>query len=894
MQCKQRSLALYRSFLLFTSFALLLLVATACAASETETVVHTFAVQLNGAYPQSALLAGGSGNFYGSTLQGGMYGNGTVFELSPLPKGGYKQIVLHNFDSNVDGYEPGPLVADSAGNLYGSLNRSTKLANGGAVFKLTRGPKGTWLETIVFTFDGSAGPTGILNFDHAGNLYGVNAYGGANNWGAVYELTPSSQGKWLESTLHNFTNMADGGYPDGGLTFDSSGDIYGTASSGGDPQCNPFGGRNTTCGIVFKLSNNGNGTWTESTLLIFNYTNGAYPTGGLTLDSVGNLYGTTYNGPAPGGGVVYRLSPNPDDTWTQSILYTFKGGPDAATPNGSLLLDSQGNFYGTSQNGGSASCNCGTVFEISPSKGPYWKEKILYRFSGGVLEESPLGGLVVDSLGNLYGTASGNPSGNGICYVQFGCNGSVFKLSPSAGGKWNASAVFAFSTGNDGIIPTTALISDSAGNLYGSTASGGNYLCGQVGCGSIFELSPNGSGGWSESALYDFTTGLQFNGYSPSPNLAVDSTGNLYGTTVYGGDAICNCGEVFELSPTTGGVWQQRVLYTFLGGPDGYNPYAGVALAPNGKIYGTAGGGVFQKNEVFELTQNSSGVWTERTIFSFDGRDGTAPNALVLDAAGDLYGSTQYGGSSGACYDGCGVVFELSHGAGGKWAQNILYSFSGNSDGSYPSPVVLDSAGNLYGTTVSGGGDVHYCPYNGGCGTVFEISKTAGKTTLYSFHPLSVPGDGAAPIGGVTLDAVGNLYGTTSAGGTMLCQYYYTYPPGCGTVFELSPTGDSQWTETILHDFAGSDGWDPVAVPFVDSAGNVIGSAALGGNQDWGVIYEISARSKAETKQSPTHRRYSKVNQPRYTRPSPITTHGSANFPGSAIVVPAPAPKEIR
>ena len=368
------------------------LVVASLPAAGSEAVLHSFNISQLGSTPETKLVADAYGNLYGTTSSGGAYRGGIVFELSPNSKGGgYTQTVIWNFGGSGQ-FDPGQLIFDSLGNLYGTASTN----EGGAVFKLVPGVGGAWTMNTIFSFTGDAGPEGTLNFDSAGNLYGVNSAGN----GAVYELSPNAQGQWIETTLYSFTGLGDGGSPNSGLAFDAAGNIFVTTWYGGDPDCNEWY-RNASCGVVFKLTNNGGGTWTESTLLVFDITNGAYPLGGLVFDSTGNFYGATEGGPGnneycfPGCGTVYRMSPNSDGSWTQTLLYTFAGGPDAADPNGDLVLDGQGNLYGTSYYGGLTNCGvtgCGTVFEISPSSGAFWNEKVIYRFSkgsGGFYPQAP-------------------------------------------------------------------------------------------------------------------------------------------------------------------------------------------------------------------------------------------------------------------------------------------------------------------------------------------------------------------------------------------------------------------------------------------------------------------------------------------------------------------------
>lgn len=272
------------------------------------------------------------------------------------------------------------------------------------------------------------------------------------------------------------------------------------------------------------------------------------------------------------------------------------------------------------------------------------------------------------------------------------------------------------SLGSNGANPDGGLIFDSAGNMYGVTELGGQTICSRstYGCGVVYEMSPNGTGGWMETPLYAFT-GLT-DGNFPTNNLVMDAVGNLYGVTVTGGDSLCNspygCGVVFELTPGSSG-WTETVLHTFTGGiTDGTGPNSLIGDAA-GNLYGTTAlGGVSNSGTVFKLSNGSSG-WTESVLFSFDGAmQGSNANGLALDSSGNLYGTTGFGGNNSFCHQGCGVVFKLSR-VSGRWLPSLTHVFH-FADGAKPaSNLVFDAAGNLYGTAQDGGAYKY--------GAVFEI-----------------------------------------------------------------------------------------------------------------------------------------------------------------------------
>jgi uncharacterized repeat protein (TIGR03803 family) len=242
------------------------------------------------------------------------------------------------------------------------------------------------------------------------------------------------------------------------------------------------------------------------------------------------------------------------------------------------------------------------------------------------------------------------------------------------------------------------LTADSSGNLYGTTDSGGEYAWG-----TVYKLTPKSSGGWTQSVLYSFKGGTD--GQFPTGGVVFDTLGNLYGTTQYGGNKSCSCGTVFKLALNSHGGWTKSTLHRFNGNIDGASPAAALIFDSAGNLYGTTATGLQKSNvfgTVFELTPNSGGSWTEKVLFAFpnDGSGGEAPEAaLVFDPGGNLYGTAYVGGAHQQ-----GVVFKLTPSSQGAWTESVLYSFAGGADGAWPySPLIFDSAGNLYGTTEMGG-----------------------------------------------------------------------------------------------------------------------------------------------------------------------------------------------
>ena len=374
-------------------------------------------------------------------------------------------------------------------------------------------------------------------------------------------------------TLHKFKQTGVGGYsPNGGLIFDAAGNLFGTTEYGGAHGY----------GTVFELTPNGDGSWTESVLHSFNYSDGEVPFAGLIFDAAGNLYGTTAGGGAYDAGTVFQLTPNGDGSWTESVLHSFNG-KDGRQPLSSLIFDAGGNLYGATYSGGAF--GDGTVFQLTPNGDGSWTESVLHSFNGGDGRE-PLSSLIFDAVGNLYGTTY-----TGGAYGW----GTVFKLTPNGDGSWTESVLHSFNH-RDGAFPYSSLTFDAAGNLYGTTASGGYF-----GVGTVFKLKPNGDGSWTESRLHSFNV---TDGYAPVAGLIFDAAGNLYGTTQYGG--TYNYGVVFRLRPKPAGGWRYRVLHEFQDHPSA-NPQAGLVLDQAGDLYGTTyGDGTTTFGSVFEITPNTA------------------------------------------------------------------------------------------------------------------------------------------------------------------------------------------------------------------------------------------------------------------------------------------------
>ncbi len=575
----------------------------------------------------------------------------------------------------------------------------------------------------------------------------------------VQAQTPAT----TETALHSFGGL-QGTNPYAGLTADAAGNFYGTTSAGGT----------VDLGVVFKLDT----TRVERVLHYFHGgADGATPYSNVTFDTAGNLYGTTYLGGAANAGVVYKL----DASGQETVLYSFKGGSDGANPYAGLILDSSGNLYGTTTSGGGA--QAGVVFRIDATG----QETVLYRFTGGADGSAPYGGVTLDPAGNLYGTTVGGGKGK---------SGVVFKLDASG----QETVLYSFTGGDDGDAPYAGVIRGVAGDLYGTTISGG----GAQDKGILFRISPAGQ----ETVIHRFRGS---DGGNPKAGVVFDGSGNLYGTTYDGGDS--GTGNVYRVD-TAGAL---TVLYSFPSepgnAPNGIYPAAGVILDAEGNIYGTTfiggpgiGAGSYGYNGVVYKVDTTG---KETLLCTFTNGDGLNPAAGVIrDPAGNLYGAATYGGTLGQ-----GIIFKID--TSGRFT--VLYNFTGGDEGGYPIyGVVRDSTGNLYGTAAA---------LNHPRGVVFKLNAAGDYTVLYSFTNSA----NAAPSSGVILDAAGNLYGTTNA---------VSAPSNCGSVYRLNPSGQF----TVLYAFAGSDGPDgcnPRGGLIFDSNGNLYGTTGNGGTENSGTVFKL-------------------------------------------------------
>lgn len=675
--------------------------------SSTITTLATFN-GADGAYPPAGVTLDSSGDIFGTTEYGGAYGDGTVFEI---PHGSNTITILASF--NGAGTSTG-VALDSSGDLFGTTDFGGA-DESGSVYEITHGSD---TITTYFSFNGLTGygPETGVTLDSSGDLFGT-----ISSNSSVFEIAAASTAFTILASLPNPSNhpifasaslaldssgdlfgVGDGFAPQGasvfelahgsttltplapllyggplasGVVLDSSGDLFGTLGF-------------SQGGTVFEIPH---GSSTMSTVANFNYTNGAIPYSGVTLDSSGDLFGTTDDGGPTGAGTVFEI---PHGSSTITTVAAFLGN-DGSQPNG-LALDSSGNLFGTTLMGGAETYlnipGDGTVFEIANGSSTITS---LASFNG-IDGKSPLGDLVQDSSGDFFGTTE---FGMGGTYA-----GSVFEIVKGS------SSITTFATFNsaNSYFPEPELSIDSSGDLFGTTEEGPN------GQGTIFEIA---SGSTTITSLAAGLDGSQIP-YSVTP----DSSGNLFGTTYTGGAS--GDGTVFELARGSSTV---ITLATF-DDTNGANPAAGVTLDSSGDLFGTTtNGGEYGNGTVFEIARGGSNA--NSTIITLASFNGAGPSAgVTLDSSGDLFGTTPLGGAFGY-----GSVYEIVHGSS---AIITLFSFNGGNGGGLNAGVILDSSGDLFGTTSFALDADPINPYDNG-GTVFELIPTPTTVNLGSSSPVT-------------------------------------------------------------------------------------------------------------------------------------------------------------
>jgi uncharacterized repeat protein (TIGR03803 family) len=716
----------------------------------------------SGGFPIAGLVEDSSGDFFGTTRSGGSSGIGTVFEVR-AGTGAVTTLASFNGANGAGPFDAG-VVEDSNGDLFGTTAYGGSGWNGsqysgdGTVFELKAGSSAV---TTLACFNGTNGATpyaGLVQ-DGNGNLFGTTSAGGASGSGTVFEVKAGSN---AVTTIASF-NGENGESPWGGLIEDSSGDLFGTTFEGG------VNGE----GTLFEINA---GSSAVTTLASFNQTDGEYPMGNLVEDTSGDLFGTTTEGGAGNEGAVFELKAG------SSIITTLASFDDSngEFPYAGLVEDSSGNLFGTTRNGGPSGPQ-GTVFEVRAGSNVI---TTLASFNG-TNGQDPEAGLVEDSSGNLFGTTMSGGSGyqNGL---QSG--GTVFEIKA---GSNTVTTVASF--GDNGFNPDVGLIEDSSGNLFGTTCFGG-----PSGYGTVFEIKA-GSDAISTIASFNGTDGAE-----PESRLVEDSSGDLFGTTYAGGSS--SDGTVFEVKAGSNTV---TTIASF-NGANGAFPEAGLVEDSSGNLFGTTcrGGAANNYGTVFEIKAGNNTV-TVLASSSLPGQIGSASvgGGLMEDSSGDLFGTTQSGGSSGY-----GTVYEIKAGSN---TVTVVASF-GYTNGALPEgDLIEDSSGDLFGTTYEGG--------SGSDGTVFEIKAGTGAVTaLASFNGAN----GAGARAGLIEDSSGDLFGTTYGGGSNTD----------GTAFEIKNGSNAI---TTLVSFNGTNGANPDARLVEDSSGNLFGTTANGGSTNNGTVFEV-------------------------------------------------------
>ena len=698
-------------------------------AEATVSLLHTFGpLAPDGAFPWATLVKGADGNFYGTTIAGGQFGSGNIFQVTPSGA----LTVLYAFSNGVDGgYPRAALVVGSDGNFYGTAAYGG--SNGvGTVFQMTT--NGVFTPLYSFRTNNIDGqhPEAALVEGNDGSFYGTTSSGGTNGRGTVFKVTTGG----ALTTLHSCGN--DGYEPTAPLILGPDGNFYGTTAYGGT----------RGSGAVFSMTPQG--VWTN--LHSFTYgTDGALPWGPLVLGTDGNFYGTTFNGGTYGYGTVFSMTP--DGALTP--LYSFSNGSDGGQPYAALIQGDNGNFYGTTHGSSNlilGTNSIGTVFEITP----WGYLTTLYSFTNGIDGANPTAGLVLGNDGKFYGAAeAGGLIGWGGPIGQYGRIlagtlgwGTLFSITQDGG----FTPLFAFSGRDVGANPGAALIQATNGLFYGVTERGGTNDDG-----TVFQMSPDGT----VTTLYSFRAGND--GAVPIAALTQGNDGNLYGTTYEGGPS--GSGAIFKITPSG----SLTPLHTFTNGTDGGHPYASLVQGTDGNFYGTtpSGGGKNGYGTVFQVTP--AGALTTLHTFT-NGLDGASPIAgLVQGADGQFYGAAHGGGTNGY-----GTIFKIS--ASGAFTR--LYLFRNGNDGSGPSATLaLGNDGNFYGVCDEGGD-------SNGYGTVFKITPSGLLTPLHVFTGTN---DGGSPEAPLTLGTDGKFYGTTVSGGDN----------GVGTLFQITTNG----VFATLHSF---------------------------------------------------------------------------------------------
>jgi uncharacterized repeat protein (TIGR03803 family) len=700
----------------------------------------------DGANPRAGLIQGTDGDFYGTTVWGGASDYGTIFKITPAGA----LTTLYSFAGR-DGAEPhAGVIQGTDGNFFGTTYEGGTSSRG-TIFKIT--PAGVLTTLHSFVGSDGANPWAALARGSDGNFYGTTLQGGAGGRGTVFKITPAG----TLTTLYSFAEI-DGQYPSGGLLMGTDLNFYGTTRGGGP------GGQ----GTVFKITPAG----ALTTLHSFIGSDGAEPWGSLVPGTDGDFYGLTNRGGAGGQGTVFKMTL----AGALTTLHSFAGNrSEGWFPYASLVVGPDGNFYGTTFEGGAR--NVGTVFQITPSG----TLATLYSFAGSD-GANPYAGLIQGTDGNSYGTTSRGGAGS---------FGTVFQMTPAG----VLTTLHSFS-GPDGTVPVGGVVQGTDGSFYGTTVSGG-----PSDKGTIFKVTPAGA----LTTLYSFTGGDAepcCDPWYPQAGLVQGTDGNLYGTTSGGGTRdestgfFADEGTIFTIEPA--GALTMTMLYSFVWS-DGGEPYAGLIQGTDGDFYGTtAWGGASSKGTIFKITP--AGALT--TLYSFAGSDGRHPQAgLVQGTDGSFFGTTGGGGLSDK-----GTIFKITS-AG---ALTTLHSFVG-SDGSNPyAGLIQGTDGNFYGTTTRGGplgGGVVFRLTPGPSPTVAGVSPANGpvsggtivKVSGMGFQPGATVSFGAAASADVTYVSATTIDAVTPVHAAGEVAVTVTNPDLLAGSLPSAYTYTCSWTPTALN-----------------------------------------------------------------------------------------------
>ncbi len=739
--------------------------------------------------PTGALVQGPDGNFYGTAPEGGSYNCGLVFKMTP---GGVitPLVTFTGTTGNRRGANPyAGLVLGRDGNFYGMTKAGGSMFNG-TIFKMA--PDGTLTTLIDFAGDtgphrGAGGRYALIE-GRDGNLYGTTPFGGVNEAGTAFSVTPAG----VLTTLVDFAG-SNGYRPNASLVEGDDGNFYGTTESGGS------GG----AGTVFRLTPAGVITVLKNFVSDFAGPSGRWPEAALVKGNDGNLYGTTSSGGSSGYGTIFRISLAGDFT-TLAELTGASGAHPGSYPY-SLVKSNDGNFYGTTQYGVSSN---GTIFKMTPTG----VITVLATFDDtlgpnpGSQPEAP---LVQGADGNFYGATSSGGSGG---------RGTFFKVTPTGSlTTLNELTVDGTSVGLVGSQPVANLVQASNGNFYGSTRFGGTK-----GLGTIFKMTPDGA--FTSLAAFSGNQGVADRGAYPLGALVEHPNGNLYGASSSGG--AVGAGTVFKITPA-GAMSLVADLYGTTGPQLGADSEAALVRHPNGSLYGTTQtGGASNQGTIFTIAPNGS----FSTIVEFTGNGvtnrGALPKAaLLLANDGNFYGTTAGGGSANA-----GTVFRMTPAGVVTTLVDFPGQFAFDSAAAPTGALVQGSDNNFYGTVSVGGSSFQY-------GSIFKMTPAGVLTKLVDFTGTGGANRGAKPSGALVLGSDGNFYGTTVAGGNS----------DSGTIFKMTPAG----VMTTVVEFTQSGDFNAGAQPgtalVLGNDGNFYGVAGGGGAGGNGTVFRLRVGSTPAT-----------------------------------------------